>query len=412
MDNKNEFLPICKNAFQIQRKVIEIANNIDTTRLDNTLFRGRMGCAMFFYYYSRFMNDINFKKKADELTNCCIETISSNLNDFSLSCGLSGTAWALQSLTSEGFINITSSNAFEEVDYLLNGSIEEYFKEDSHDLISGVLGIGIYFLERFPHSHSDESLKKIILFLKRSAIVDQQGMRWESKWFKNGNGEKKSSTYDLGLAHGIPGMIFFLSKAFYFGIEKKVCFEMLSAIIDWLLLKRLPDSEISLFPSIAHDELSSKSNSSRLAWCYGDLSIATALWEAGSSTKNAFWKNYSINLLLKSCLRKEVAETQILDTCLCHGSSGVAHIYNRFYQRTKISEFENSALFWYQKTLEFSCHEGGIAGYKFWLNLVGDLKGKWLNEINFIEGVTGTGIALLASIDKSEPKWDKCLMLS
>lgn len=53
--------------------------------------------------------------------------------------------------------------------------------------------------------------------------------------------------------------------------------------------------------------------------------------------------------------------------------------------------------------------DNGLAGYKYWAGV----DKEWENKYDFLEGIAGTGLALLASIgDDSYSNWDEILLLS
>jgi lantibiotic modifying enzyme len=143
---------------------------------------------------------------------------------------------------------------------------------------------------------------------------------------------------------------------------------------------------------------------SRISWCYGDLGIVIAILQAGIITQNKFWIEESLKIGIQISKRKD--KIGIQDACLCHGTAGNGHIFNRLYQYSEIEEFKNASIFWYAETLKF--HE--LYGhFKFYTN---DIDNQWKKEQGILEGSAGIGLALISAISHIEPKWDRSLLLS
>ena len=110
----------------------------------------------------------------------------------------------------------------------------------------------------------------------------------------------------------------------------------------------------SFFPYITIESSESLSKS-RLAWCYGDLGIATTLYQAGITFDRQDWVTKSLEIFRFAAVwRRDLEGNMVNDACLCHGSSGIGHIFYRMWYNTKISEFKEAADYWFEKTLELT----------------------------------------------------------
>ena len=147
---------------------------------------------------------------------------------------------------------------------------------------------------------------------------------------------------------------------------------------------------------------------SRLGWCYGDLGIAMALWQAGVALHNESWKNKALEILLFAAeKRRNLEKNFVKDAGLCHGTAGIGHIFYRVWWNTKMSEFKKAADYWFEQTLKMAIFADGLAGYKAWNGRDG-----WKNKENLLEGIAGIGLALLTYYYEIEPTWDECMLLS
>ena len=183
---------------------------------------------------------------------------------------------------------------------------------------------------------------------------------------------------------------------------------ILEQSVKFILSNKLDNKE-SIFPSICEIVDDEKQISSRLAWCYGDLGISIALWQAGDALKDESIKQDAIDICLHTIKRKTKEETKVVDAGICHGSSGIALIYNRMYFYTGIKEFKEAANYWIRETLNLATFKDGLAGYKSYQS---EQTGGWKNDYSLLEGVSGIGLALLSHISNEEPYWDRCLLLS
>ncbi len=203
-------------------------------------------------------------------------------------------------------------------------------------------------------------------------------------------------------------IIVFLSKLYEKKIQEQKTLKLLNGAVTYLLQQQLNTKAYSSsFPNVALE--SREPTNSRLSWCYGDLGIGMALWQASQSTNNKEWESKAIEILLHSTKRKDLQENMVLDAGLCHGTAGIAHIYNRMYAYTGMEDFKQLANYWFDETLKMARFDDGLAGYKAWRT---EKHGGWTNETGLLEGIAGIGLAFISAVSDIEPKWDRCLLLS
>jgi hypothetical protein len=70
------------------------------------------------------------------------------------------------------------------------------------------------------------------------------------------------------------------------------------------------------------------------------------------------------------------------------------------------NEFKDTTSYWIQQTLNFSCFEDGLAGYKTWE------KDGWKCSYSLLEGISGIGLVLLSYLENSQQTWDEIFLLS
>lgn len=373
-----------------------IKQKYDTkTDIDWGLYTGLLGLIIFLYYYAKWT-----RKKTDiQYANSCLEYYLDNVPlteiHYSYCSGLSGILVGLDHLNKYHFAEISTSNVLPVLtDYML-----QWLKLDihNHDFMHGTIGLGImgHFLNCKPIQ--DALTEELI----HQMVIDKE-MRWLT--FKDFNTNQYIE--NISLSHGMSSVISYLSmllteNEFY---ENEVRL-VLRSCINYILSQRYTNyQEIgSFFPYTSLKDYNSKS---RLAWCYGDLGVSMALFNAGLSANEKEWKNLAIQILSFSTRRRNTPDNGVVDACFCHGSAGIAQIFNRMYLNTGINQFKVAFEYWVKETINYSKFEDGLAGYK---TSFGNL---FKNEYSLLEGVAGVGLSLLASINSEQySSWDSLFLL-
>jgi len=397
-DKKEEIL---KKLIQIEKILREKSSGKNT---NPGLLGGKTGIALFFLYYAKIMDRQEPYDHGLELLSSVFDDINSGFNYHTHAGGLAGIGSVIEILSGKDFLEVDTNELLGELDNYLHELMIYEIKTGNYDFLHGAIGITFYFLVRTSNEKSHKYIAEFVSELDKIAVKDEQGIRWISEI----GSEKHIKGYNLSLSHGLASIIAILSKIYKVGIEKEKTLELLNGAVKYLLNQKLYDSKLySLFPSWVSE--GGTPTNSRLAWCYGDLGIGIALWLAGNNTNNSKWKEKAIEIVKHTTTRKEDENTGVVDAGLCHGSAGIAHIYNRMYNYTKKQEFKNSADYWLNKTLEFAMHEDTLSGYKMFRT---EEHGGPQEEFGFLEGIAGIGLMYISAISDVEPAWDECLLLS
>ncbi len=323
---------------------------------------------------------------------------------------LLGIAWARAHVDSD----VTEPDLEDPLDALdedLPSQVRFHEERGEFDVIRGLVGVGVYALERFPLPAARACLELLVGALRRTAVETDHGVAWRSRapegsWQKKFSGDRPY--LDLGVAHGVPGVIAFLAEVCAAGVAVRESSALLESAVSWLLAQRLPRASGPSFPSLLVEGVDPRPTSA--AWCYGDIGIAGALLHAARCVGEGGWERQALEIA-RGLLPMAPEEAGMHDACLCHGAAGIAHVYNRIFQATRGEEFLAGARRWFRYTLDMRRPGEGLGGF---LTATVDEAGNpaLAEQDGFLVGASGTGLALLAAFSDVEPRWDRVLMLS
>ena len=388
---------------KLDEEIKEIANILSTYNcedLDISLFDGATGTSLALFYYSRYSNNNKFITNGVELLQKVINSLENSFVEPSLVSGLAGIGWTIEHLKKEGFLDFESEDLLFEIDNILLSSMDNLTKDfPILDYLYGLQGICYYFLMRGKGHQFIENTLKV---LEKNAIREDDG---SIKWIYYPISEKIGGEpcFNLGLSHGIASTIHFLLTLVKENIFSSRAKKLLIGAIKYLLSQRLDQKLFfSSFPKrVPIKSENFKPSNSRLAWCYGDIGIGYTLLTASDVLDDNSLRDEALAILLKTTTRKSI-ETGISDIGFCHGASGLAHIFNKLYSKTKIKKFRDSANFWLTQTLIYLSEKRGVAIQKN------------VNKFGIFCGWGGVLLTLMAFSDKNlktNHNWDKMFML-
>jgi len=365
------------------------------------LYDSEFGILLFLYYYSKYSNKLGYVSQTDSFAEELIEKAFAEIQTYTFCSGMAGILYVIQFLKEENFIDIDISDAELEYDNYFINHIRNDFRNGHYDFMHGALGVGLYFLKVGKH---EQEITEILDFLYNTAEKDNQNQIF--KWKSIISWEEQEMGYNISLSHGMASVILFLCRVIDSNHkEKEKALEMLNGAINYVLSQKI-DEKIygSHFPPQSLDN-NKPIYTSRLAWCYGDLGVAYALWYAGKTTKDITLQNKGLNILLDSTKKRESSDTMIIDAGICHGSVGLAMIYRRMYIETDIEIFGEAVKYWIQVSLSFSKFDDGLAGYKsFYID-------KWVNDYCLLSGIAGIGLMFISFLMDDNQKWDEIFLL-
>jgi lantibiotic biosynthesis protein len=404
-------------AEQARQAVQEIASALPTVTpgevQSSSLAGGLTGEALFYTYLALHNGDESAAERAAQLVEQAAETLAVQPLPPNLYTGFAGVAWAMEHLRGRLFEEDSEEDdPVQEIDEALAIPLQRSPWPGDYDLISGLVGIAVYALERLPRPAAKSLLSSIVDRLSERADISEEGAAWFTRPEELPEWQREfhpRGSYNLGVAHGLPAVVAVLAGAVAAGIEKAR--PLLHDSARFLLARRQdPLSSVGACFSTTYAPWEAPTGS-RLAWCYGDPGVAAALLAAARAAGEPEWERAAVEVALSAAERPEPG-SGIRDAGLCHGAAGLGHLFNRMYHTTGEERFADAARFWFERTLAFKQPGQGIGGFRTW-GVIGepDELG-WRDDAGFLEGTAGVGLALLGALSEVEPAWDRVLAIS
>ena len=337
---------------------------------DPSVALGLTGVGLLYAYLAQSSGQERHAKVSERLLRQAVASLPNSALPPGLLQGATGVVWCVEHV---GRLLGVRAPAGEDTDLagsfdrLLETSLASAHWESVLDLVDGVVGIGVYALERLPRPTAVRCIERVLDRLEAAAVQHSTGVAWHSRVFEEvGDGSLAATgpvVVNVGMAHGMAGFIAFLSAICTAGHELERAGRLLRGAVEWLLAHRIHgDTTGGLFPAVV--EPGRVLSPSRSAWCYGDPGVATALVSAAMALGQCDWRHAALQTGLASCAVR-FRDSGVRDACLCHGASGLGHMLNRLFQATGIPEFGEAARRWLRVTVGMRRQGEGIGGFLF-----------------------------------------------
>lgn len=363
------------------------------------LLDGSCGVALFYAYYSALTGCDEHVERVHGIVADAVDALGTRSLTAAHCGGVAGIAWCLHHLVERGLVE-AADDVFEAVDDMLCAAIVTDVRAGARDVLHDGFGAALYLGERAARPRVRASLETVVEELEQTAVRDARGTRWI---------DDRTGTFNLGLAHGNPGILTLIAHLHRRGIARPRTAALLEDGVRWLRSTRFPDPGAgSHFPT-AVDATGAPTcrDASRLGWCYGDLGVAVSLLQAGTAMGDRTCIDDAAALLHHATLRRSAEDGYVHDAALCHGSMGIAQIYRRASFVTGDAALLACADRWIEHGLSLARWTDGSAGFKY------AMRDRYVPSCTLLQGVAGIGLALISAMGpESESAWDRSLVLS
>ncbi|OHU91862.1 MULTISPECIES: lanthionine synthetase C family protein [Pseudoalteromonas] len=366
------------------------------------ILSGLAGHLLFLYkaheYNSDWVDEALFTQKLDKLQDELEE------QTLELSTGLAGQAWLLEYLNQANQEDY-AVDLLEDVDALFTGALDHNPWLGEIEYVLGLAGYAPYAARRLRYSDQQALYSTIVKgFESTASRLDNGLITWSQPSQSVYRLDKEcldQPEYNLGFAHGVPGIIAALLPALKISTLKPQVTELVQGACDWLLTQRKDDKDsVSCFSSCA----SHPHETSRLGWCYGDLTIALVLARAGQALESPSYVDQALKVALKN-IPRDASTGFVKDAGLCHGYVGIMTIYQALNELMPHPQLEEVVTTWLDYTLEQFEQQGLEAFYFF----SGESK-NYVEDFSLLTGYSGIGLCLLSVLNDDLSWLDSMLM--
>lgn len=374
------------------------------------LFNGLGSHVLFLAYYQQYTGN-DYSEIMVEKTGQLLGALDDGDLNTSLTGGITGIAWLLHHLQTpfldlQEVINVDASDLHP----VICDSVLRDIAAASDDPLHGYIGKATYLAGQPSSKKRNTVLTAIVRDLETRAIRLANG---QITWRSGINAQKTTNEfYDLGIAHGVSGILLCLIRLHQAGIEQERTAALIRGGIAWLQAQQQPDGT---FPSTI--ESGENIGCGRLAWCYGELCVARAFTAYGHAFDPVFLelgKNITLHAATLDKATGDIMHSETdIDICLCHGAAGMAHIFQSLHHHFPDAGIQSTVHSWTEQTLEQVAKN--LAAGTFYGNreMLYRTIGNELADKGLLYGYTGVGLALMSAVgDPRYAAWNELLLLS
>ncbi len=379
---------------------------------------GCSGQALLMAYAAKALGAPDLLSEAMALLERGVETIRDRPRP-PLYGGFTGLAWTIEHLQPwlrEATGDEDDVNA--EVDEALLDLLHRHPWREDYDLVGGLVGYGIYALERMPRPSARRLLELILGHFEALATPFPDGISWHTPPHRLPPWQRALAPegyFNQGLAHGTPGIVGLLGAMVAWGVEEPRARQLLEQAMAWIQARAQDPVHGAYLPTWVIPGDPKPEEGTRIAWCYGDLGAGLAILQAARCAQRPDWEAFALDML-RLTAQRPLADASINDACLCHGAAGNALLYYRAFQTTGEAPFREAALRYLQTIVDLHTPGQGTGG---WLAYHPDRRSPEGQELpplvadpSFLEGTAGIALVLLTFLQGIEPHWDRAMMAS
>lgn len=362
---------------------------------------GSLGLLYYYYYAAGALQDESLYDKADAL----LEQVFDNLNHdkglllgYTFSEGAAGLGYILNNLQQNELLDFDIDTELAGIDQYIYDSALAHMATTEVDYLHGAMGALHYFSSRVQTPVINQYVNGLTEAFCAAAISDSDGIYFLNSSLERLNDKK----IDLGLAHGLSGLLLLLIDAWPHVKNKEQVEKIIREGIAFILRQEQPVSltkdEYSFFPFYLELDPQSSFRMDRLAWCYGDLNTVLLLYRAGKLLGTNTYIHTADRIGQQSVSRKDEGTTLSMDTHFCHGSAGLAQFYKCLYQESENPVYLDAYHYWIAVTVNLIDREIEEKKYA-------------ANPVSVLEGWPGVGLVLAEYIAGQPMSWSKAFLL-
>jgi lantibiotic biosynthesis protein len=373
----------------------------DRQPLGFDLADGAAGLALLFGYRALAEGDPDDRARASALLAQAGEHLAAAPTTTSLFHGFPGVAWATDHIGA--LFGEREPDAGDDIDDAILARLAAE-PDPGFDLVTGAVGLGVHALERRGHPPADRCADRVVAHLAATARRAPGGLVW---WTAPGAPEE----VDLGLAHGVPGVIALLARCIGLAGSGDTARELLEGAVRWLLRHRRDGdsafpSRLALDPG-GRERDPASAPPARSGWCYGDAAVALAILRASEVGERA-WLDAALAIAHRAA-RRPLTDTRVRDATLCHGAAALGLVYQRLHHATGDAVMRTAARDWVLRIFDYRDERANqLSSSAGFFQATRD---EPIADRGLMNGAAGVGLVLLAACSHVAPDWDRALLL-
>lgn len=354
------------------------------------LYQGEAGELLFLFLLQKYHPELVDDSYIQDIFSRVVNSVEDVLPDISFAEGATGIVWLLEFLLEQQPDLLCINNTYD--DYLENLAKNKFWLGE-HEITKGLAGISPYLKRRSVSAKTLKIANYIVSYYKDTAYwFSDDRCSWltpEYSMFRL-NRVNKDDEFNLGLAHGVPGIIAALLqlRSYKSGIDIK---SLIVAGARWLIeQQKNPNYLGSYFSDTALSQVKS-----RLGWCYGDLSIALLLAQVGKEFHIPLFYRLGKQIADFST-RRDSKDALVNQATLCHGSSGVCLLFLLLSKVYADDSLKVCSDYWFNISMQHKALSG--------------LNSSIIQDTGLLNGLSGIGLVILAKL-YDETSWVDALFL-
>ncbi|MEE2025515.1 lanthionine synthetase LanC family protein [Alkalimonas mucilaginosa] len=369
------------------------------------ILSGRAGQLLFLWYAARWIPGLISESQFEDL----LADLSPNMEVPYAMCfghGLSGIAWFYEVILNDteyqAEFNANSDTVLH--DYVLSAQGNAEF-----EYVLGLNGIAAYAARRAHHGQGKQLIESLVAeLIARAHFFHENECSWPTQPTSAYRlvEDKDEQEFNLGLAHGVPGILAALI-ALIPHLDEEDCklkaTKVLRAGCHWLVKQQQDPATYGSY----YANLAGYPAKSRLGWCYGDLTIALTLFRAGALLSEPGYSKLAQAISLHASSRGPT-DAMIQDAGLCHGAAGLIVIFSLLQRYYPHPEIAAASAHWRDFVLS-RFEKQGLAGFNKLKDGPDNLH--FEEDYSFLSGYAGVGLCLLVAAGQ-EPDWIDALLLA
>lgn len=246
--------------------------------------------------------------------------------------GFAGILYTYAYLTNIGIIE-TDNDFYSSFDEHFERYIQALAKIKNYDLLCGLIGFGIYYIERAKKQlEKKRYVYKIIEYIISMAVEGEDFAYWVYSLESHSRLKKQEEWIYLGTLHGMPSVMSFLLICIKEGYTTEKLVTMLRKGYNTVLMGATGQASSSFAESLFVKEkcfYPDNMDITNLFYCNGDLGIINLFFEGFKVLNDKSFYDIAQNAFLKLSQRF-THKNEFSSYCMCHGWAGLLYFIHKY----------------------------------------------------------------------------------